>query len=203
MPLAETLPAIVIRTFAGGESDLALRLVTAERGKMAAYATSARSQRKRGHHYEILDHGNFTLTEPRSGNLFRVREYTPLKAFRKIREDLTRFTAASVICECADRLLTEQAADGVNYYEILKLALAAVDESVDARAALRATFVALVALLQSTGFGAIAPGVTPSARNLMELVEKIEELNNRRLATRPALLQMLNDLRDAGAEKSQ
>ena len=194
----EALPAIVIRTFASGESDLALRLVTAERGKVAAYASAARSQRKRGHHYEILDHGTFTLAEPRSGNLLRVRDYSPLKAFRKIREDLTRFTAASVLCECADRLLTEQAADGVNYYEILKLALAAVDEAVDSRAALRATFVALAALLRSTGFCAIDHEITPSAKHLMELIEKIEELNNKRLATRPALLQMLSDLKELG-----
>ena len=202
MTTLETMPAIVIRTFASGDSDLALRLITAERGKMAAYASAARRTRKHGHHYEILDHGTFTLAGPRSGTLFRVRDYTPLKAFRNIREDLTRFTAASVLCECADRLLTEQAADGVNYYEILKLALAAVDEAVDSRAALRATFVALAALLRSTGFFAIDHEIAPSAKHLIDLIEKIEELNHKRLATRPALLQLLSDLKDSGLEKT-
>lgn len=194
MQQGEATSAIVIRTFASGESDLALRLVTPEKGKIAAYATAARKERKRGHHYEILDHGTFTLSEPRSGTLYRVRDFTPLKGFRRIRDDLTRFTAASVICEAADRLISELSADGVDYYEMIKLSLAAVDESSDAKSALRATFVAIAALLKSTGFHETPSDIIPSAKQLMDLIEKIEELSNRRLATRPALIDTLKQI---------
>ncbi len=183
---------IILRTYASGESDLVLRLLTAEEGKVSAIAKQSRKSKKRVASLDIFDHGTFELVSGR-GSLLVVRNYTPLPAFRQLREDLWRISTASVICESADLLIIEGGGAEDHSFEDVKTILTALNTSSSIEETLRICFLGLSNLLIRAGFHDPEQQGLASAKQLVILLNKIEKTSGRALLSRTQLLSLLLD----------
>lgn len=102
------LTGVVLRTVDYGESDRVVTLLTAERGKVSAFARAARASRRR--FGGALEH--FTLVhaearERRGAGLLSLESVTVERAFGAIRGDLARIACASYASELASELVRE------------------------------------------------------------------------------------------------
>lgn len=183
----------MIRTHASGDSNLVVKIMTAERGKLAIFAKNARSNSKTFRSgLELFDLGMFTLT-PGAGDLLKVSEFISRPAFRVLREDFDKLTAAGAVCEAADILSGESGE--AHLFQILHLALSAVCESKNTKDVLRATFLGLGSLLVRQGLLDPENEPTPSARGLERLCTTIEDGCGQRFNSREAILMIAKGLK--------
>lgn len=186
-------PGIIIRCYPSGDADLVVRVFTPELGKIAAFAKQARRSRKRfPGGLDAFDHGTVTLQEGR-GELLIINDLEPATPWRNIREDLTRLSVATTLCEACDILFKEGEIDTSEAYSSLELSLSAIDSTADQKAILRAAFLGLSGILKTAGFLEIA-ALRPSRDNLIRLVKHLETSAERELLSKPALLDTLRAL---------
>jgi hypothetical protein len=116
-----------------------------------------------------------------------VKEFTGSHSLIQLREDLDKLTLASLVCESYDCVLPEQDLDtGPQLFEVLDLSLNAINEAVELRAALRASFIALASLCTEAGIADMA-SAPPGSRSLEKILDSIERFTERPLASRSAL----------------
>ena len=97
MPLLTT-EGIVLKSQSLGEADKLVTLFTVDRGKVRGVAKGARRGRTRyGASLEPFTHLGLVLYERRPGVLLRINQTEILHHFIKIREDLERISAASLM----------------------------------------------------------------------------------------------------------
>jgi DNA repair protein RecO (recombination protein O) len=182
---------IVLRTYASGEADLVLRLLTKDEGKISAIAKQARKSKKRfGSTLDVFDHGHFELLPGKSG-LHVVRHFTPLPAFRQIREDLWRITCASVVCESTDYLLVEAGGGEDEIYEKVLEMLTALNSSTTVEESLRVAYYSLSGLLGCLGLLDLETLPNPSTKQLHGLLAIVEAQAGRALASRAQLGELI------------
>lgn len=192
---------IVIRTHMSGESNLVVRIMTAERGKLAVFAKNARSNSKNFRSgLELFDFGEFKLS-PGGGELYKVAEFIPRPAFRVLREDFDKLTAAAAIAEAFDLLSGELGE--AHLYPLLKLAFSAVCEAKNTKDVLRAAFLALGSVLVRQGFLDSSAEPTPTARGLERLCTAVEESAGQRFNSRESLLTIAKELIAKNAASNQ
>ncbi|MBX7137718.1 MAG: DNA repair protein RecO [Oligoflexia bacterium] len=185
---------IVIRTFPSGESDLVLRILSSQEGKLSAIAKYARSSKRRfSTNLDLFDHGAFEIKRGR-GSLAILQSFSPLPAWRGLREDLDKFALANLICESFDLLIKEGNPDGAEFYEILALGLAALNESSDLKGALRASHLALASLLKVSGFHSDAETAQPSMKSFLRLMDWIERSAETPMKCRAVVEELLQRL---------
>ena len=193
------IQGIIIRSYPSRESDLVLKVITKETGKLSLLAKYARKSRKKhGSSYDILDKGRFETREGK-GSLLLVESFIPEGGYRKIREDLNKITAASVVLECTDILIHEESGPGEDPYEILDLALKAIDDAKDLKEILKSCFLGVGHLLNMAGFGTDEIYGVPSAKRLLGLLSTVEESGERKLESKTALIGLLENLRAKAA----
>jgi DNA repair protein RecO (recombination protein O) len=101
---------VVLRTHRLGEADRIVVLLTAGRGKVRAVAKGVRKTRSRfGGRLEPASHLALQLYEGRE--LDTITQAESLDAFRRLREDLSRLTAALGMLEAVDQVAGERHAD--------------------------------------------------------------------------------------------
>jgi len=101
---------VVLRTYKLGEADRIVVLATAEHGKVRAVAKGVRkTTSKFGARLEPLSHVAIQLYEGR--NLDTITQVESIDAFRAIRDDLDRYSAAMTVLEVVDQLTMEGEAD--------------------------------------------------------------------------------------------
>ena len=172
-----------------------IRVITRTHGKVSMLAKNARRSQKRfGTQLDLFDRGVFTFKRAR-GSLFFLQDFTAAQSFKLIRENLAKITVASLICECFDCLIQEASDERIQAHELLNLALNAVDAASDAKEAFRASFFSLSNLLQITGFSSIDKSHKPSAKALLELIGKVEEIANRPVKTKSSMIPLIESLR--------
>ena len=190
-----TVEAIIIRAYPSGESDLVLRLIGNSHGKLSVLAKHARKSKKRfGSRLDVFDRGVFELKTGK-GSLQVVENFTPIPAFRHLRDDLSRLTIASVICECFDLLLLEGAEDGDEAYALLSTSLEQLDTSQTLRESLRLCYSALAELLSRSGFWDITTQPEPSAKSLFQLLQHLEHCSEREVHSKQSLMTVVESLR--------
>ncbi|MHB8419187.1 MAG: DNA repair protein RecO [Myxococcales bacterium] len=106
-----TTPAVVLRRFDCGESDRVVWLLTAERGRLAAFAPGARrSKRRFAGLLEPCSLVQARLSPPRRGELWRLAELAPQQTLSALRGSLEAIACAGAACELCTELSRE--ADG-------------------------------------------------------------------------------------------
>ena len=185
------VPALVLRVRPYRDSDIIAHMLTPSLGKISAIARHARGSRKRfPSSLDLFDRGTVRIVRERNGAL-GIKEFTPSHSLQKLRGDLDKLILASLLCEAFDLILQEDSAeDSTQTFEVLDLALNAVDEATELKGALRAVYLALVSLTQQggiTNLGSAAPGTRARA----QLLDAIEAFCEKRLMTRSSLAPIL------------
>jgi len=99
---------VVLRHVASGEADRIVVLYTPEYGKLRAVAKGVRRVKsKLAGHLELLNRVSVSLAEGRS--MDTVTETETVQAYRGVREDLERLSAAMFMAELVDGIAVEQA----------------------------------------------------------------------------------------------
>lgn len=188
-------PALVLRTQPFRESDLIAHLLTPSLGKLSVVARHARGSRKRfPSSLDVFDRGIARIALEKNRNLIAVKEFTPSHSLKLVRTDLDKLTLASVLCEAFDVILQENDHEGsAESFEVLDLALNAIDESQDLRTSLRATFVALSTLARQAGIVDLTD-MPPGSRALSSVLAALERFTERRLVTTEALIPLIRKL---------
>jgi DNA repair protein RecO len=191
----EQYEAIILRTIESGDSDLIIRFLTREEGKITAFARHARQSRKRfltG--FDLFDSGTLSLKNGR-GSLRTVEHFSATAPLRRLREDLDKLNLASMLCESVDLLTSDGHVEKTELFAILQLGLRAVEEAPDLKNQLRAAYLALQQILLVTGFGGGTQHASPSVHALLELMAEVEAIPSRPLKTRDAVMGSLRSFR--------
>lgn len=98
---------IILRTMKLGEADRIVTILTQGEGKIRAVAKGVRKTKSRfGGRLEPFTHVDLHLYRGRELDI--VTQADILSAFRPIRENYDRFTAAEIICEAAEKISEER-----------------------------------------------------------------------------------------------
>ncbi len=181
------VPAIVLKARAFRDSDLMAQILTPTIGKVSVIARHARGSRKRfPSSLDLFDRGTARLTKEKSGAIC-IKEFTPSHSLQKLRTNLDKLTLASLLCECFDLVIQENTGeDSTRLFELLDLALNAIDEASDVKTMLRATLVALVSLTQAEGIIDLSER-PPGSAVLNATLNAIERFCERKLLTRSSV----------------
>lgn len=118
--------AVVLRTHQLGEADRIITLLTRTHGKVRAVAKGVRkTSSKFGGRLEPYSHVDIQFAEGR-GSLEVVTQVECLHVSR-LAADYSRFTAAEVLVETADRLVAEEGSPAVQQFHLLLGALRALE----------------------------------------------------------------------------
>ncbi len=132
------LEAVVLRTVDYGEADRVVSLFSRERGKLSAFARSARASRRRfGGALEPFTLLAAEVIERRGRDLFTLDSVAVARGFGAIRGDLARIACASYACELAGELLRD-GEPHESLFALLVAYLALLDDAPARPTALRA-----------------------------------------------------------------
>jgi len=119
--------AVVIGSFALGESDLLVTLFSRQHGKIRGVARSARRMRSRfGGALEVFTLGELIFFEGGRSDLVQIDHFDIVRPFARLREDLERLGQAAWMAECVGRLTAERDPHPA-VYGLLVRALATVE----------------------------------------------------------------------------
>jgi DNA repair protein RecO (recombination protein O) len=126
VPLARTA-AVVIGSFAMGESDLLVTFFARQHGKVRGVARQARRMRSRfGGSLEAFTLGELIFFDGGRSDLVQVDHFDIVRAFPGLRGDLARLGHAAWIAECVGRLTAERDPQPA-VYGLLVRALTSID----------------------------------------------------------------------------
>lgn len=173
------------------------RLLTPTLGKISAIGRHARGSKKRfPSSIDLFDRGTVRLSREKNGAL-GLKEFSPSHALKTLRTNLEKLTAASLLCECFDRIIQEGTGDNSqDTFELLDLSLNAIDEACELKPVLRATVVGLTSLLKKEGIIDLVDNPT-GKHTLLTALHAVETFSERRLLSRSALTPMLAKLSKA------
>ncbi len=101
--------AIVIGSWALGESDRIIAFYTRAHGKLRGVAKAARRPRSRfGGALELFSYGTLVFFEKETAELVRINGFDVLRHYRALREDLTRLGWGAWMVECLSRLTPDR-----------------------------------------------------------------------------------------------
>lgn len=126
MPL-EKSSAIVIGSFALGESDRVVTFFTRQFGKVRGVAKAARRMKSRfGSALELFTEGELVFFDGGRSDLVQVDHFDITRPFAVVREDLERLGHAAWMAECVARLTAERDPSPA-MYGLLARGLAAIE----------------------------------------------------------------------------
>lgn len=124
-----------------------------------------------------------------------VGSFTSFGALGGLRSDLNKFACGSALCESVDLLFKEDTDSSEAPYEILNLALNAIDHANSIGEMLKATHHALSLFLEVSGFYRNDGKQKASAKGLLELVEVVQNSAEKKLVTQGLLVSIIERLR--------
>ncbi len=193
------MEAIILRTFPFGESDIIVRALTKERGKLSCIAKYARKSKKRFFgSIEIFDSGRITVKEGK-GDLKKIESFNSHSKLWKLRENLSSLNLASLLCEAYDHVIKEEQSNKSEnslIFEILNLGLEELTKTKDLKTMFKISHLTLVKLLENTGYQTKEKIKAPSMNNFKSLIYEIEKLTERELASKEQVYLMFRKLED-------
>jgi len=198
-----SVSAIVLRARPYRDSDLIAQLLTPSLGKISVIGRHARGSKKRfPSSLDLFDRGTARISRERNKSL-GIKEFTPSHSLVKLRGDLDKLTLASLLCESFDLVIQENTGQAHGeLFEVLDLALNAIEEATQLRPSLRATTVALRSLVTIEGIADLS-SQPPGSRMLYSALNAIEHFAERRLVTRSSVEMVIRGLvATPGADKS-
>lgn len=98
---------LILRTMKLGEADRIVTILTQGEGKVRAVVKGVRKTKSRfGGRLEPFTHVDLLMYRGRELDI--VTQADILSAFRRLREDYAKFTAATIICEAAEKISEER-----------------------------------------------------------------------------------------------
>lgn len=189
------MEGIIVRTYPYGDADLILRVFTAKGEKISCLAKHARKSTKRfGSTIDVFDLGRIEVAKGR-GTLWMLKSFVQVTSFPGLRTNLDRMGVAALACESFDYLIPDDSSGNQDLYTTLKLGLKAIEESMDMRETLKAGYLVLATLLRDTGFRESIVEEKPSAKNLLLLIESVERVAERELASKDTVISILKELK--------
>lgn len=199
----ETIKGIVVKAFPCGDADLILKVISAPGGKRSLFATKARKSKRRfGFGIELFDYGFFEISHGH-GALANVKNFSPRKSFKDLRNSLTRLTAATILAESFDALVNEDDDSGTHLLDLLTSSLEKIESSSEPSLILRTTYLCLTSLLVQIGIKDINAIPPASAKHLMAILDEVEAYSERKLLTKSALRDIINDLRRPTGDQNE
>src|SRR6266851_122786 len=129
--------AVVIGSFALGESDRVVTFFSREHGKVRGVARAARRPRSRfTGALELFTVGELVFFDTGKSDLLRIDHFDVVRPLARLREDLDRLGHASWIVECVGRL-TADWDPHVALYALLTRSLRAMESGPPGRVAIR------------------------------------------------------------------
>lgn len=123
--------ALVLKRHDFGEADRIVVLFTRQRGKLRAVAKGVRRTTSRlAGHLELFAHAELQLARGRDLDL--ITQADTRRAFRRLRENLTRTSHAYLVAELADAL-TEELAEQPELFDLLVQTFGALERTRDPR----------------------------------------------------------------------
>lgn len=188
------IDGVVIRAYPYGEADLVLRILSPTEGKLSLLARHSRKSRRRfSSSFDLFDRGTFEIRRG-NGSLATVTSFSSHPYLAALRSDLDRCTLGMLLCECVDLLTHEGMSETELIYEAFNLGLEGLSEAGSLKEGLRAVFLALAGLLKVSGLLELAAEPGPSLKNLLKLLDRIEQAAEKRLSCREATTQLLHRL---------
>lgn len=188
------LHGIVLRTYASGDSDLVVRILTQEEGKIAAIAKQNRStKRTSSASIDVFDCGQFELKRGR-GPLRLIKGFTPDRPMHHLRENLDVLTLASVACEVTDILHLEDGGPMLVSYEALANCLSQLSSRSSLKENCAVLFHGLGELLGDAGFLDTSALGRGSRDALVRLMSEAEKAAEKELKTKSSLLELVGRL---------
>ena len=108
-----TVNGLVIRSYPSGNRDRVIHILTEDRGRLAVMVKGGGSKRAGGSDpcTQLFAYGNYELYRGKGGDLYWFRGGSTLTPFYGVTSDITRMALASYLCDLADDLTPEEAAD--------------------------------------------------------------------------------------------
>jgi DNA repair protein RecO (recombination protein O) len=123
---------LILKTMKLGEADRIVTVLTQGEGKVRAVAKGVRKTKSRfGGRLEPFTHVDLLLYRGRELDI--VTQADILSPFRRLREDYDRFTAASLICEAAEKISEERERNARLFLLVLNSLRGLEDPASDAR----------------------------------------------------------------------
>ena len=185
MSESQELEGLIISRRDSGESDLLVRLLSKELGKISILAKHARQSKRRFQgKLEVFDLVKIQGKRWKD-DLWVIEQCTLIKSFPMIRENFEKLTVSLAACEACDMITkNQQHEDGRILKAQLELFLTHVSEIPSneelQRSCLKETYHFFQAILEYSGF--LPPELSeekPSFNSLLKLVILIEEFCDR------------------------
>ena len=192
----KAVEGIVLRSYASGEADLVMRVLTPTEGKLSVIAKHGKRGGKRfGSALDVFDCGRFEI-RPSRGSLPTIQGFSPISSFAKLRDNLDRISAGALICEIADYLTMEnsEVEEAAQYGAVIH-GLDSIQHAGTRAEILSATFETAAALIEQAGFLDRSQLGGGSLKRLHSLLLHIERCVEKKLASRPAFEQVMNSYR--------
>lgn len=199
---ATTVQAVVLRIYPFRERDLIVRLLTMDGVKRGVLANAGRTKRF-GAPFDVFDRGIFELGQGK-GQLATVRLFTPAKSHPALRNNLDKFSAASVWVECIDHMILEDGPESPEIFVLLCEILEGICDAASSLNVYQMLHKGIELLMASSGYG-LPPQPHPSAASLIHLLERIEQASERELLSKPSLissLRLLKNQNQSGSDQS-
>jgi hypothetical protein len=132
-----------------------------------------------------------------------VQSFYPISNFSRLRDNLDRIAAASLLCEISDLLSLEGAPAETDQFLTLTRGLDFLQKASGRAQILQVTFDAAAELLTTAGFlnrETLGSGTT---KRFIHLLDQIERSLDRKLATREAIEQLIKDFKKERGNGSQ
>jgi DNA repair protein RecO len=189
--VTQTSYGTIVRTIPYSERDLILTIISQEEGKLSLFARGARTSKRRFRGTpDIFETGKIEY-QLRPNGLSVMVGFEPTGAFHKLRTDIGKFAASSILCESFSVLIPEEggiyeSASG-SLSMILADSLYTIDQADSLTGAMRCTLAGLVHLLEITGFHHFANPPRQSISGLDSVMRLIEEEIGKELSSRSSL----------------
>lgn len=191
----QKIEGIILVTYPSRESDLVLKVLTLNMGKLTLYARAAKKSKKRfGTSIDHFEHLNLEYEEQGRSTMLTLKESSTVCSYPKLREDLGRLVCASLLCEVMERIIPENSPEPETIFYLLKSAFEEFEESSEYKQTLRICYEKLYLILMFAGLIDKEPE-TPSARKLFLLIELVEEQIQAHLKSKQSVYEIINSLK--------
>jgi len=178
---------IILKIQPYSENDLIVKILTADYGVISLIARHARKSKRRfSNPPDLFERGNFRFRRGH-GNLFTLEDFSPHGAFKELRNSLAKVAAASVLCECFEQLVKEEAEEPKPLFELLERALEGIEYAEKTAHTLTVCCSTLSKLLALSGFRPAETMPHSNHQSLMKLLNAVESITERTLKSRDAI----------------
>lgn len=105
-----TVNGLVTRVYPTGNNDRILHILTEEHGRLSVMVKGSASRKKdnTASATQLFTYGNFELYRGRAGDLYWLRNSSPLQYFYGVTRDLSTMALATYLCDVATELCAEE-----------------------------------------------------------------------------------------------